>query len=61
MFRLKDEYAFRLSNFLIIYLFNSFANCWFSETKSELISVKIYKQLKEVHVDIHHILDLKQY
>ena len=61
MFCLKDEYAFRLSNFLIIYLFNSFANCWFSETKSELISVKIYKQLKEVHVDIHHILDLKQY
>ena len=59
---IKGEYIFPLSKFLIIDLFNSFANCLF-EIFSFLIPLpeeflqKNYKPLKEVHLDIHHILD----
>ena len=34
---LKDEYTFHFSNFLIICLFNSSANCWF-EIISHLVA-----------------------
>ena len=59
---LKEEYTFRFFNFLIIDLCNSSANSLL-DTISFLTSpleffTKFYKLLKQVHVDIHHILDV---
>ena len=67
---LKDEYTFPFSNFLIIGLCNSSANCYIAKSKvhwfdiillliappEELLS-RIYQSLKQVHVDIHCILN----
>ena len=38
---IKNEYTFCFSNFLMIGLCNATANCWFSETTSELSSVPL--------------------
>ena len=75
MLSIKDEYTFRFSNFLIIGLCNSSANSWFdiislltplreanlSAGEADFFFQKIYKPLKQVHVDIHHILEFQQY
>ena len=63
---LKDERTFRFLHFLIIGLCSSSANYWFSGTRSELIPLTLgvaaafseitYKPLKQVHLDIHHII-----
>ena len=62
---MRGECTFCFSNFLTVGLCNSFANSSFLETLPGLILVfllvievfyqKNYKQLKQVHVDIHHI------
>ena len=59
----KDECTFPIFNFLIIGLCNSSVNSWFDKF-SFLIplpegfsSKKNYRPLKQVHIDIHHILE----
>ena len=63
---IKGEYTFRLLNFLITGLCNSLANCLFevfsfSIPLPEDFYWRTYRPLKQVHVDIHHILDFWQY
>ena len=58
----KVESTFRFSSFLIIGLCNSSANSWFEIIS--LLSVspedfqQIYKPIKQVCVDTHHVLDM---
>ena len=70
----KGECTFVLLNFLITHLCNSSAN-FLSDiisfltvplevdlSTSEAVSLsKLYKPLKQVHIDIHHISDFWQY
>ena len=41
MLSLKDEYALRFINFVIIGLRNYFANCWFSRLKLTSVLVSL--------------------
>ena len=55
---IKDEYSFRFSIFLIIGLCNSWFDIFsFLTEPPEVLCRKIFKPLKQAHVDIHRILD----
>ena len=62
MLSIKGKYTFLFWDFLIIGLCNFSANYWF-EIFSFLIPLpefflsKVYRPLKQTHIDIHHILD----
>ena len=63
---LKDERTFHFPHFVIIGLRSSSADYWFSGTTSELIPLTLgvaeafsqitCKPMRQVHLDIHHII-----
>ena len=54
---MKCEYTFLLLNFLITDFYNSSANYFVLNISIFNSATKNFRELKQVHVDIHHILD----